>query len=299
MEEFAPDWTSLQFVPYSFDPRGWFAGSVDALLSTLRVASRRHVLVHEIWVGSHVGASWKARLVGARQRHATRTLFRRLEPRRVHTSTCYHVNALAQIGQPSRVLPLFGNVPVVPGIEPAAIPGLPAGALVAGTWGTLYPDWDENGFFSAFAQLAGRLGRPAALVAAGNIRAGGAAMLRRWAAQWRGTIGVHELGRRTAAELAAVFARFDFGVTSMPWNLAGKSGAAAALRDHGLQVIVTTEGKPLRGPSGAGAAEDELDGFVPFFRDTGGLETVLQKRPGGRGVDAVAERFLAELADSA
>ena len=50
LEQYQPDWLSLQFVPYGFHRKGFCFGLVSRLLSITR-GSRRHVFFHELSVG--------------------------------------------------------------------------------------------------------------------------------------------------------------------------------------------------------------------------------------------------------
>jgi len=294
LEAFAPDWASLQFVPYSFAPRGFFAPAIPALMRAVGTAPRRHLFVHEVWIGSQAGAPLRARVAGWWQRRAVARLLRLMRPALVHTSARYHIDALATLGQPARRLPLFGHVPVPAVGARAVLPGVADDALVCGLFGTLY-DWRPDEFLADYAALAASLGRPAALVAAGGLGAAGAKRFARLAERWSGTIACRASGRMTEAELAAVFARFDCAATSMPWNIVGKSSSAASLRLHGLRVVVTAAGDP---PRFRAAAPDEAgadDGFVPYFRTRRLERSLFQRTAPGPDVGAVAERFLADL----
>src|SRR5690606_8431966 len=83
IREFAPDWISLQFVPYSWHPKGWFGRWIPELEQVLSLTPRRHVFLHEIWIGTHRGASFKSRIVGGYQRHNFARLFRRIPFNRI------------------------------------------------------------------------------------------------------------------------------------------------------------------------------------------------------------------------
>lgn len=297
LDTFRPDWVSLQFVPYSFDPRGLFAASIGAFRTTLGGATNRHIFFHEIWIGSYQGAPLRARLTGFRQKKAVRRLLQAIEPRCVHTNTGYHRDALATIGQPARILPLFGNVPVpIPAAAAAAIalPGVDPAALVCGMFGSLDPGWAAEKFLQDFAMLATSLGKPVALVAAGGLGLG-AKRFNQIAEEWREKVACVAVGRCAEAELARLFARFDFGVTSVPWNIVGKSGSAAALREHGLRVVVTTAGSPPRFASSRIDGVDSDPGFVAYFRDRNSLPSALQRSRPQERAPIVAEQFLADL----
>ncbi len=298
LDRFGPDWVSLQFVPYSFDPRGFFGPSIAPLTHIAGAAPRRHVFFHEIWIGSQRGAPLKARLTGWWQRRAIVELLQRVSPESVHSSTAYYCAALASIGQRADILPMLGSVPRALGATSlSALASLPPDALVCGHFGTLHPDWQPDSFLDDFATLAAAHRRPAVLMAAGSLGYG-AKLFRRLSEQWKGRVQSVTLGRLDADQLSAAFARFDFAVTSVPWNILGKSSSAAALREHGLRVVVTAGGSPPRfaSPEINDAGADP--GFVPYFRDHAALATALDKTSPRPGVLATAERFLADLNDA-
>ena len=295
LDEFSPDWVSLQFVPYSFHPRGFFGGCLPALLNTLEAAPRRQIFFHEIWIGSHCGASAIERITGWWQRATTRRLLQRVRPAVVQTSTTYYREALVRLGAPAEVLPLFGNVPVIP-CPPNE--KSPRDTLTCGLFGTLHPGWDARSFFDDFVLLAAKLQRRAVFVSAGSLGVG-EADFDRLALAWAGRITFQKKGRQSASALSALFARWDFAVTCMPWITLGKSGTIAALREHGLRVVATAPGShPRFGQVEAVEAENDA-GCVPYFRDHALLASALKKTPPRPGLDATAARFLASLATHA
>jgi hypothetical protein len=295
LDDFRPDWVSFQFVPYSFDPRGFFIRSVGALANIVTTAVRRQIFFHEIWIGSQRGASLKARVSGSWQRRAVKALLWRIAPTRVHTSTVYYQLALAAIGQPAGRLRMFGSVPFPPRVPvPMLPPEIPPEAIVCGHFGTLHPEWDPDPFLADLSALAAKQHRPAALVTVGSLGYGRETFAR-IAAKWKSQVACASLDRLDEPALASAFARFDFAVTSVPWNILGKSSSAAALREHGLPLVVTAEGAAPRFSSARidDAAEDP--GFLPYFRDRLVLERALAKTPPRPGVSGTAERFLADL----
>jgi hypothetical protein len=292
---FAPDWTSLHFVPYSFHPRGFFAAVIPLLIHVGRSAPRRHVFFHEIWIGAAVGASWRARLTGRWQRRAVGELLRRLEPALVHTSMPYNQGGLEmKLGQPTGLMPMFGAVPRWSDVAPAQIPGIDDADLVAGMFGALHPNWEAEAFLADFAAMANESNRPPVLVAAGALRYG-VDFFARIADRWGGRVRCVALGEHAPDQLARIFARFDFAVTSVPWNLIGKSSSAAALREHGLRVVVTNPGEPPRFSLRTERLVGPDPGFVPYFRDHALLRSALDKTVPMAGVERTAARFLAEL----
>lgn len=297
LDAFAPDWTSLHFVPYSFHPRGFFAPKIPRLKAVLGAGARRHIFFHEIWIGSAVDAPWRQRVSGWWQQRAVRALLRGVAPAGVHTSIGYYRVALAKkLRQPATVLPIFGSIPWRASAQPLADAalGVPKGALVCGMFGALHPNWQAEPFLADFAALAAEQRRPAVFAAAGTLRYG-AELFRKIAERWRERVTCLEVGVHSPERLAEIFARFDFAVTSVPWNMLGKSSSAAALREHGLPVVVTNEGTVPRFGLSAADVEPGDAGFIDYFRARSRLRTGLLRTGPRAGVAASAQRFLADL----
>lgn len=295
LDAFAPEWTSLHFVPYAFDPRGLFAAKIPLLAHVASAASRRHVFFHETWIGFARGAAWKERAFGFLQRRSVARLLRATAPASVQTSNACYRRALATLGRDATVLPMFGSVPLQPDVAPAAIEGVGAGDLLCGMFGALHPNWRHEPFLADFAELAASRGRRAVLVSAGSLRQG-APLFAQLAAQWRDRVAFVETGEQTPERLAAIFARFDFAVSTSPATLIGKSSSAAALREHGLRVVLTNAGEPPRFAVAPADLEPADDGFVPYFRARESLPQALDKTSPCTGVARAADGFLAALA---
>ena len=85
----------------------------------------------------------------------------------------------------------------------------------------------------------------------------------------------------------------DFGIATTPWELIGKSGATAAMLDHGLPVIVSRDDVhiPVDVEPEPQPLLCKMDAQLPSW-----LLNVAQRQPPREHVTEVAERFLADLA---
>ncbi|MDD5350267.1 MAG: glycosyltransferase [Chthoniobacteraceae bacterium] len=260
VDAFAPDWMSLQFVPYAFHPKGipWrFARDLR------EVAAGRplHLMFHELWIGEGAGALWRHRLVGAVQRRCILRMVGALRPRAVHTSNATYAARLRAGGVGAEELPLFGNIPIAPPDAPLPPEFLAAGIPVSGTgrgnwwlavfFGILHPEWRPEPFASLLLRAARDAGKRVCWVSAGRMGAAGEALWERLCREYGGEIRLVRCGEQPAERISALLRCADFGVAASPWALLGKSSAAASMRDHGLPIIVPRdEGAP---PGGAGA----------------------------------------------
>jgi glycosyltransferase involved in cell wall biosynthesis len=230
LEEFAPDFVSLQFVCYGFHPRG-FVGRVAPHLRAILHGWPLHVFMHELWLGEQCRAPWKERLLGWVQRRGALSLLGALDVRSTHTSNPAYVEVLHRRGLPARLLPLFGALPL-----PSREPALPGGRFVFAFFGTLHPVWPPEPLLGALRTL----GRPVTLAHVGHIGSG-AALWERLEREYRDAFTFTRLDEMPPQQIADFFATAHFGIATTPWELIGKSGTTAAMLDAGLPVIVNRD----------------------------------------------------------
>lgn len=251
LQGFEPDWVSWQIVAYGFNARGYLPSALLEAAPELR-GQRCHAMLHELWIGMEAGASWRARAIGWRQRRGVLCLLDRLDPDCIQTSQTVYQHALMREGIGAGRLGLFSNIPIAEPLPERRSPlarWLPAaqttGAapLVALTFGTLHPQWRPAATVEWFLATARRLGRSPALIVTGRAGAHAPAILEHFRRQ-----GVHVAvtGELDAVAISHLLQAADFGIAAHPWALIGKSGAAAAMLEHGLPVLVPRDDWRLR-----------------------------------------------------
>ncbi|HEY5892408.1 MAG TPA: glycosyltransferase [Chthoniobacterales bacterium] len=256
VSDFGPDWLSWQFVPYGFHPKGLPQPALLDLAQALG-GTRSHIMLHELWNNLSIGEPARLRLVGWIQRRGILKFLKELAPTLVHTSNETYAAALARESYHARVLPLFGNVPIAS--APTAVcrtkasgflPGNPSHAngngdtfFIGATFGTLHPQWKPESTAIWMRKTAAELGRQPALLITG--RAGHNARLITDIFSKAGVTAV-ETGEQDVSTISSILQGADFGIATSPWALLGKSGAASAMRDHGLPVLVPRDDWRLR-----------------------------------------------------
>jgi hypothetical protein len=83
VDDFAPDWVSVQFVAYGFQDRGHVFG-LGPRLRAIAAGRPRHLMFHELWTGGR-GATLRQRAEGIVQKQLTLRFARDLAPAVVHT----------------------------------------------------------------------------------------------------------------------------------------------------------------------------------------------------------------------
>ncbi|MBC7365270.1 MAG: hypothetical protein H7343_00440 [Undibacterium sp.] len=302
LQRFAPAAVSWQFVAYGLHPRGFLPAALLRSAPDLR-GPRCHVMLHELWIGLELGSGWRARAIGWLQRRGVVCLLDQLDPDCVHTSNPTYQRALGREGCAAGVLGLFGNVPVESDFSVSTdslarrlpAPPTPDGAapLVAVTFGTLHPQWSPTATAAWLRATALRLGRSPTLVAIGRGGAHAPAILNQFRQQG---VAVVETGDLPGASVSHLLRAADFGIAPHPWALIGKSGAAAAMLEHGLPVLVPRDDWRLRGSPGVARVASD-----PLLTRLAGLDEIrtdrwlATRRAPQSALPRTADSFLAAL----
>jgi glycosyltransferase involved in cell wall biosynthesis len=228
-----PDWISLQYVPYAFNKKG-LPWPLFACLRAVRPLAKWHVMAHELWVDPDV--SLKNRLLAATQAQVLRWLLTYLNPSLVHTSNSYYTHLLASIGKQASILPLFSSIPIQPqsSAKPSSLVG-----LTFVFFGSIHPEWDPESILDALERAA----RNGVLTSVSFMSIGGAgehgkALWQKLALTTPAWMQFSQLGLLPSTEISVRLQQADFGITTTPSHLLGKSASVAAMLAHGLSVIV-------------------------------------------------------------
>jgi len=287
IEKFNPDWTSLQFVCYGFDPKGYIRDRVEGLA---RLLSSRpaHVMFHELWAGLKRSASWKERLVGAIQRKSVLDLIGRIQPRLVTTTNAVYRAVLRKCGMEAGEYPLFGNVDVT-----SPIPLLQGHEALwrFGFFGTIQLEWSPEPLFSKIAEAARRCGRRPSMLWFGRPGRGD----RFWnkiSRDYGPEMSFALLGPQPADCISALLNSLDVGISTMPLELIMKSGTAVAMFEHGVPVVVTRR-EPFRGIDVAEPEEPMICRLDATFTDR--LAAGLPHGQRGSRLPKAAARMIRDL----
>ena len=248
LRTFAPDWISLQFVAHGFQKKGILLFQNKWLARLLQTKSV-HIMFHELWIGEDVDKRLKNRIIGKVQKHFVLKLATRLRPKLVHTSNHYYASRLRKGGLTAKVLPLFGNIPVLgTGADEWLFEELRAAGLdidsrnrdsfwLFGLFGSIYPEWPGLPLFRRLRDLAEERARKIAVISIGRISPR-EALWDNWAGDVSRIVFLR-LGAQPAERISQFLNSIDFGITTTPYVVAGKSGALTAMLEHGVPVIAS------------------------------------------------------------
>jgi len=240
-----PDWLSLQFVPYSFHPKG-LPLRLPGQLKLLGGGRKWHVMFHELWIGITRSSPIKHKLTGIFQREVTRNLIMRLNPNFINTSIPLYVEMLRRINVRSERLPIFSNIPksnedfewlqLKLSKHNVDLNTSRHQLLVVGIFGSLYFSFDIDSAIRQLKQEAIAKNKKLVVLVAGS-QAGIDGWSQKLSAATSGT-SVINLGKLTTSQVSAFLSSIDIGIPASPWQMLGKSGVAAATFEHGVNLRV-------------------------------------------------------------
>lgn len=238
IEDFDPDWLSIQFVPYAFHARGLPFG---LLFHLKRLAQNRQVQVmfHETWVGEDYNNNIKLRFIAALQKHLVRRMVASLHPEVMHTHLPVYQQALAKLGLQVKCLPLFSNIKVAKPVTAS-----PEGrAFRIAFFSQVGNDKPVMSFLSALLEQALARNLTYQVLVIGGRKEP--------VANFVGTIRKLPLyqGRVTctgflhAEKISGLLQECSLGLTPVPRHGLGKSGSVSAFLAHGIPVAAPNVNK--------------------------------------------------------
>jgi hypothetical protein len=227
LKEVAPDWISLQFVPYSFNPKGlpfWLPG----FLKQLKGNHQWHIMFHELWVGIDNEAPFKHKFVGLLQKQLLRKIKKSIEPKVVHTQAKIYQHYLNKINVEADYLPLFGNVSVT------AAKKKNADLVLFVVFATIHDKAPFEDFILDLKKEMQRRNKQTKFVFIGRHG--------ELLATWTTILDQHGieyelLGQSSEEKISQVLINADYGISSTPYKISDKSGVVAAMLEHQLPII--------------------------------------------------------------
>lgn len=232
IDQFNPELISLQYVPFSFHPKGLPFG-LARQLKKLGEGRKWHIMFHELWVGMDQEAPLKYVLWGKLQQHITHQMIDRLRPKIIHTQTRLYQMQLNKLGSPANYLPLFGNIPVRYE-RTTTTTNAQKTLLLFVVFGTIHPRAPIEDFARELAAYG--IGQQQIIQITFIGRCG--TELDKWVSICNHTgLKTIVLGEQEPERISEALSSCDWGISSTPYLLSEKSGTIAAMLEHGLPVI--------------------------------------------------------------
>ncbi len=237
IQNFSPDFLSLQFVPFSFHRKGLLFG-LSGCLKKISEGYRWHIMFHELWVGMATNSSLKLKAWGFIQKKMISRIIRELRPAIVHTNTILYQQQLKAIGFQSIHLPLFSNVRMSKRINRVGDSLVNGAPIYLVHFGLLHPGAPIAHFAREIKYYAEDKNLHFILRIIGR---GGREQIK-----WKqicadGELETEILGEQSFKTISEIFSSASVGITTNPLELVEKSGSVAAMIEHGLPVLSVSQ----------------------------------------------------------
>ncbi len=230
------DLYTIQFAPYAYANNGIPRRILNLLARKLQ-NKRVHLNFHEIWVGAYPRANWKERGIGWLQKNLILGFINRCKPELITSSNAAAIDRLKRRGVPARFLYLFGNIPYS-----AASKAMTAEqTLKIAFFGTPYADFPYHKLGNFFSNLSKACGKKLEIILIGRQRED------RGIDQILSLCKMNNSSIQTTGELSTdliseQLQECTLAVSTTPYDVIGKSGATAAMFEHGLPVLAYDDG---------------------------------------------------------
>jgi glycosyltransferase involved in cell wall biosynthesis len=291
IDDFDPDWISLQFVPFSFNPKGLVFG----LAKKLAYAGHGrpwHIMFHELWVGMTEQSSKKELLWGMLQRELIKGLIRTLKPALIHTHTDLYKKQLEKMNVKAELLPLFSNIPVrsYTEIEKKISKGIQiADQVNIVVFGGIHKGAPIRELAEEANRYAERNQLQLNLVVVGR----NGNELENWIKEWDGSnLSLKNIGEQPAEKISEILAQASLGIFTTPIALAEKSGSVAAMREHRMHLLCVSQPWTPKNIS----MGDNPFGILNYKK--GNLEDFFKRNPDFSYMPVIAsisEQFISDL----
>src|SRR5690554_4105285 len=229
-----PEWLSLQFVIYSFHAKGIPLG-LARYMSGLGEGRKWHLMFHELWIGMERQAPIKYRMIGWVQKILIKNLIAAIQSQIIHTQSRFYQSVLSELGCKADLLPLYSNIPLITDQEPSA--PLPKEYKLV-LFGHINPGAPIETFARELAAEARHLEIQPRLLLIGRNGPGSNEWVRIF--QEEG-LPVEVMGEQDPEEISEILSAATAGISTTPGYLVEKSGTVAAMRLHGMPVVVVSK----------------------------------------------------------
>ncbi|MCW2118496.1 hypothetical protein [Flavobacterium sp. 7A] len=224
---FEPDWISLQFVPYSFNPKGlpfWLPTS----LKKLKGKHQWHFMMHELWLGIDKEASIPHQFIGKLQQYIVKTTISRIHPAVVTTQSQLYQLMLKCHSIEASILPIFSNIPLT------AIKEEQINYLQIVLFGTIHVGAPLHDFFDDIVKMKQSFSKPIKVV---FIGLNGPELNNVLPVLDHYRIVYEVMGKQSEEVISQVLVNSEFGISTTPYFQTEKSGIFAAYKEHNLKSI--------------------------------------------------------------
>lgn len=231
IDNFNPDWLSLQYVPFSFHSKGFHFGLSD-MLKMIGHNKSWHVMIHELWIGVGETFSPKLLIMHVLQKKLITHLINDIQPKVIHSHLPLNKARLEKYGLRIKNLPLFSNIEVDRSGRDKKI----SKVFKIG----FFSQMELNEPITRFIQLLKAEVEEVGMVVQVVFIGASSKQIVRLSAEL-GKVScfknrVKFFGFLQSKKLSMVLKSCSLGITPVPRHALGKSGSVAAFISHGVPV---------------------------------------------------------------
>ena len=275
------DLYSIQFAPYAYANNGMPKTILNFLAMEL-CNKNVHLNFHEIWVGAYPRANWKERGIGWVQKNFILSFINKCKPIYITSSNAAALDRLKQLGIPARFLYLFGNIPYSANSKVTT----KGQTLKVAFFGTPYADFPYHHLSDFFSNLSKTCGQKLEIMLIGRQRED-SGRNRVLSLCQKNDFLIQMTGELSTDLISKKLQECSLGVSTTPYDVIGKSGATAAMLEHGLPILAYDDGDT---PQERIFVTDPFKDQIFLINNNSSIEEVLQyiEKPKKSFLDGVA-----------
>lgn len=235
LNKFQPEWISLQFVPYSFNPKGlpfW----LPSFLKKLKGSQKWQIMIHELWIGMDVNTSIKHKIIGLFQQKIIAQLLKKIKPKVINTQTDLYQTKIAALGYRAEILPLCSNI--IKNKDWNEKGATEKSELRFCIFGNIHHGAPVLNFITDLKDILSASEETVLkFIFIGNC---GTAI-----EEWKEVLAANQIkfeitGFVTDTEISTHLSSCKYGISTTPYILSQKSGTLVAILEHQLPVLIVS-----------------------------------------------------------
>jgi hypothetical protein len=252
IQKYKPNWISLQFVIYSYHPKGLSFG-LGKLLKNLGKDFNWHIMFHEIWIGVSPTSQVRHKIIGLIQKNVIASIVKSVKPKVITTSNILYQLALKSININAIILPMFSNIDIAPKNDMLILNFLNSIGLksakeldswqIIGLFGQLHPETNLAPILNEQLLLCNKKCLKLVFVAFGRIGSQGIVEFKRLEKIFTPNIKFLYLGEQSQENVSTIMQIMNKGICCTQLPYIGKSGVYAAMKLHNIDTIVPEDQK--------------------------------------------------------
>jgi hypothetical protein len=243
LNKFQPDWISLQFVPYSFNPKGlpfW----LPFFLKKIKGDYQWHIMFHELWIGMDLNSTFKSRCIGYLQKGIVSKILKNNGKLIINTQTDLYQYEIAALGYKAMILPLFSNI--IKSSESSLETITDELELKFCVFGSIHFGAPVKFFIDELKQVLSESNENKTLRFVFIGHCGGA--IEEWSnVLLANNINFEITGFVTDKQISNIMSSCQFGISTTPFILNQKSGSLSTMFDHYLPVLCVARNWTVKG----------------------------------------------------